>query len=128
MANRPQFSNAKIKIANTIMADAEMGGQKIKASIWLNYDNGWDDSSNRPFPPTEEQLKKIQSIHEQMHEFCDGKPMELSLQLQDSNNNNQSMSRAKIFLNPLDREEKILDAPAENEPATESAFDKLRNQ
>ena len=105
MAGRPHLSNASIKINETIRSQAEMSGQKVKASIWFNYDNGWDDGSNKPIPPTEQQQAKINSIHEQMHEFCDGKSMELSLVLQDLNSNNQVLSRVKLFLNPLYNQE-----------------------
>ena len=71
-------------------------GQKVKISVWLNFDNGWDEEAKRPFPPTEKQQQSIEDIHKQIKDLG----MELSLQLQDFDSK-MNIARARVFCNDL---------------------------
>jgi hypothetical protein len=79
MANAPQFSNTKVKFNRAVSNSEDNPGQQIKVSIWLNFDNGWDDEQKRPIGATPDQQKSIEDIHRQIKELN----MELSFQLQE---------------------------------------------
>ena len=49
MGNSPQFSNTNMKFQRSVGASEDNPGQKVKVSIWLNFDNGWDDEMKRLF-------------------------------------------------------------------------------
>ena len=55
MANAPQFSNTKVKFNRAVSSSEDNPSQQIKVSVWLNFDNGWDEVEKRPIPPTPEQ-------------------------------------------------------------------------
>ena len=90
MGNSPQFSNTNMKFQRAVGASDDNPGQKVKVSIWLNFDNGWDDEMKRPHPPTESQQKAIEDIHKQIKDLG----MELSVQLQGENQMNIARTRA----------------------------------
>jgi len=96
MGNSPQFSNTNIKFQRALSASEDNPGQKVKISVWLNFDNGWDDIEKRPIPPTEDQQKSIEDIHRQIKDLG----MELSLQLQDFDSK-MNIARARAFCNDL---------------------------
>jgi hypothetical protein len=48
MGNSPQFSNTNMKFQRSVSASEDNFGQKVKISVWLNFDNGWDDEMKRP--------------------------------------------------------------------------------
>jgi hypothetical protein len=90
MGNSPQFSNTNMKFQRPVSASEDNLGQKVKISVWLNFDNGWDDEMKRPHPPTESQQKSIEDIHKQIKDLG----MELSVQLQGDNQMNIARTRA----------------------------------
>ena len=94
MGNSPQFSNTNMKFQRSVGASEDNPGQKVKVSIWLNFDNGW------PHPPTESQQKAIEDIHKQIKDLG----MELSVQLQGENQMN--IARTRAFCNELRYETK----------------------
>ena len=96
MGNAPQFSNTKVKFNRPVSSSEDNPGQQIKVSVWLNFDNGWDETSNRPFPPTPEQQKSIEDIHKQIKNLG----MELSLQLQEADSK-MNIARSRAFCNEL---------------------------
>ena len=96
MGNSPQFSNTNIKFQRALSASEDNPGQKVKISVWLNFDNGWDEEAKRPFPPTEKQQQSIEDIHKQIKDLG----MDLSLQLQDYDNR-MNIARATVFCNDL---------------------------
>ena len=96
MGNSPQFSNTNIKFQRPVSSSDDNLGQKIKVSVWLNFDNGWDEEAKRPYPPTSEQQKSIEDIHRQIKDLC----MELSLQLQEFDSK-MNIARARAFCNDL---------------------------
>ena len=61
MANSPQFSNTNIKFQKAISTSIDNPGQKVKISVWLNFDNGFDEEARKPYPPTPEQ--QLSLIH-----------------------------------------------------------------
>jgi len=95
MGNSPQFSNTNMKFQRAVSATEDNQGQKVKVSIWLNFDNGRDDEMKRPHPPTESQQKSIEDIHKQIKDLG----MELSVQLQGDNQMN--IARTRAFCNEL---------------------------
>ena len=100
MGNSPQFSNTNMKFQRAVGASEDNPGQKVKVSIWLNFDNGWDDVNKIPFPPTPEQQKSIEDIHKQIKDLG----MELSVQLQTDSKMN--IARTRAFCNELRYETK----------------------
>jgi hypothetical protein len=96
MGNSPQFSNTNIKFQRPVSSSDDNIGQKIKVSVWLNFDNGWDEEAKRPHPPTAEQQKSIEDIHRQIKDLG----MELSLQLQEFDSK-MNIARARAFCNDL---------------------------
>jgi hypothetical protein len=96
MGNSPQFSNTNIKFQRPVSSSDDNLGQKIKVSVWLNFDNGWDEEAKRPYPPTAEQQKSIEDIHRQIKDLG----MELSLQLQEFDSK-MNIARARAFCNDL---------------------------
>ena len=96
MGNSPQFSNTNIKFQRALSASEDNPGQKVKISVWLNFDNGWDEEAKRPFPPTEKQQQSIEDIHKQIKDLG----MDLSLQLQDYDSR-MNIARATVFCNDL---------------------------
>ena len=96
MGNSPQFSNTKVKFNRAVSSSEDNPGQQVKVSVWLNFDNGWDESSNRPFPPTDQQQKDIENIHKQIKDLG----MELSLQLQEADSK-MNIARSRAFCNEL---------------------------
>lgn len=96
MGNSPQFSNTNIKFQRPVSSSDDNLGQKIKVSVWLNFDNGWDEEAKRPYPPTSEQQKSIEDIHRQIKNLG----MELSLQLQEFDSK-MNIARARAFCNDL---------------------------
>ena len=46
MGNSPQFSNTKVKFNRAVSSSEDNPGQQVKVSVWLNFDNGWDETSN----------------------------------------------------------------------------------
>ena len=100
MGNSPQFSNTNMKFQRSVSASEDNFGQKVKISVWLNFDNGWDDEMKRPHPPTESQQKSIEDIHRQIKDLG----MELSVQLQGDNQMN--IARTRAFCNEFRYETK----------------------
>ena len=96
MGNSPQFSNTNIKFQRALSASEDNPGQKVKISVWLNFDNGFDEEARKPYPPTPEQQKSIEDIHRQIKDLG----MELSLQLQDYDSR-MNIARATVFCNDL---------------------------
>jgi hypothetical protein len=96
MGNSPQFSNINMKFQRAVSSSVDNPGQKLKISVWLNFDNGWDEEARKPHPPTPEQQKDIENIHRQMKDLG----MELSLQLQDYDSK-MNVARATVFCNDL---------------------------
>ena len=96
MGNSPQFSNTNIKFQRALSRSEDNPSQKVKISVWLNFDNGWDENAKRPFPPTEKQQQSIEDIHRQIKDLG----MELSLQLQDYDSKD-NIARARAFCNDL---------------------------
>jgi len=96
MGNSPQFSNTNMKFQRAVSASEDNLSQKVKVSIWLNFDNGWDDEMKRPHPPTDSQQKSIEDIHKQIKDLG----MELSVQLQD-NDSKMNIARTRAFCNEL---------------------------
>jgi len=96
MANAPQFSNTKVKFNRAVSNSEDNPGQQIKVSIWLNFDNGWDDEQKRPIGATPDQQKSIEDIHRQIKELN----MELSFQLQEGESR-MNVARGRAFCNDL---------------------------
>lgn len=96
MANAPQFSNTKVKFNRAVSSSEDNPSQQIKVSVWLNFDNGWDEVEKRPIPPTPEQQKSIEDIHKQIKDLG----MELSLQLQESESR-MNIARSRAFCNEV---------------------------
>jgi len=94
MGNAPQFSNTNMKFVRSLSSSEENPGQKVKVSIWLNFDNGWNEDAKRPYPPTPEQQKDIENIHKQIKDLG----MELSVQLQDYDSKD-NIARTRAFCN-----------------------------
>ena len=96
MANSPQFSNTNIKFQKAVSTSVDNPSQKVKISVWLNFDNGFDEEARKPNPPTPEQQKSIEDIHKQIKDLG----MDLSLQLQDYDSR-MNIARATVFCNDL---------------------------
>ena len=94
MGNAPQFSNTNMKFVRSLSSSEENPGQKVKVSIWLNFDNGWDEDAKRTYTTTPEPQKDIENIHKQIKDLG----MELSVQLQDYDSKD-NIARTRAFCN-----------------------------
>ena len=78
--NKPTFGNAKQKILKAMPKEyGEEMETEYRLSAWMQIDNGWDNSTNRPMPMNRDQ----QAVIDEITTLIENNKVEISLQVQE---------------------------------------------
>ena len=60
---KPHLGNGNITFKQNINASTPQHKVEYQVSSWIQYNNGWDEAANEPYPMNEQQLRVVQDLH-----------------------------------------------------------------
>ena len=63
---KPHLGNGSITFKQNINASSPQHKIEYQVSSWIQYNNGWDEAANKPYPMNEQQLAVVRDLHAAM--------------------------------------------------------------
>ena len=60
---KPHLGNGNITFKQNINASTPQHKVEYQVSSWIQYNNGWDEAANKPYPMNEQQLRVVKDLH-----------------------------------------------------------------